>query len=152
MTGEKITIKGIISEGLKAASGQRHKGAAGTIALQKPGLKSIGVEVDKLFNGTINLQLKQGFHITKPDYTLTDYEWIEGVFESFDILRCKIKYGQSTYEGYVYRPKESEHAAAHEASIVELLAPEIPGIRYGDRLSIDVAKDRVVLNHGMHRD
>lgn len=139
-----IKLDGIVVRGLCAASGQGEYAVTypgGTIAMQKKGFVDLGVpDVAKWHNGTINVSLRNSVHITNPTFRLDDFEWSPGEVETFDLLRCVIGHKGQSYDGYIYRPHPSVHAV-HKSDLLELVAEKIPGLSYGDAITVSADKN-----------
>ena len=143
-----IKLDGVVVRGLCAASGQGEYAVSypgGTIAMQKKGFVALGVpDVTKWHNGTINVSLRNSVHITNPTFRLDDFEWSPGEVETFDLLRCVIGHKGQSYDGYIYRPHPSVHAV-HKSDLLELVAEKIPGLSYGDAITVSADKNALSL-------
>jgi len=145
---EKISLRGNIKQGLRIASGlnpDRSLKLNNTIAQQKPFFIKAGIpDMESMHNGTINLFIAPAtFKITKPHYEVT-CEWFKGVTETFHLVKADIEYNNAIYQGYVYYPCPSA-VKNHDDNIVELLAPKIVGVKYGDPITAHVAAQNITL-------
>jgi hypothetical protein len=111
----------------------------GTINLQKPRFKELGLDIDHCYSGTINLSIAPNtFEIIKPEFFLKEIIWKEGRKpENFLICRCIIVHGPKLSDGFVYYPDPSTKVASPDnPNHLQLLAPYIEGLSYGARLSV----------------
>lgn len=145
---QEIILLGKVKEGLRIASGQNPDPALklnNTIFKQKPFFIKNGVDkIENCYNGTVNLDISpHHFKILKPDYEIT-CEWSPGTIETFWLVRADIIFKERTYSGYIYYPCPSL-VKSHKDNIVELLAPQIESLEYGDRCCVKVSADKVKL-------
>lgn len=141
MAIKQITLTGKLVEGHQVASG---KGAespypVGTIAMQKPFFKKLGLDLSGYFEGTLNLKLPiQSFHIEQPDFCFENLVWAPGFNkETFSFLKCQILYKSQHYAGWVYYPHpETKTLHFQQNNMIEILAPTIENIVYGDELTL----------------
>jgi hypothetical protein len=57
-------------------------------------------------------------------------------------MRCRVTFSKLTYEGWIYHPHpETKERHFQDASIVEVIAPLIEGIRYGDIIELQIKSD-----------
>lgn len=113
---------------------------AGTISLQLPHFAARGVDLSGLRPATINLDVGARVTIDRPTLTLTDVAWTDHHdAETFSFVRCFVKWAATTLFGYVYYPHPETKPAHFQAdSVLELLMPDLPGLAYGNELSIEV--------------
>jgi len=118
----------------------------GSVEKQKPHFKKLGLDLDHCFNGTLNVSIKPyEFALTNPEYRFTNVKWTELTnAEDFSFSRCKLKFQGIEYNGFVYFPDpktKKEHF--QDPSTVEVLAPFIMGINYGEELEISLNKNEI---------
>lgn len=135
-----ITITGVVVRGHGVASGQ---GASpypfGTIAMQKPFFEALGLDLSPYFEGTLNISIgPRTFTLGQPEITLRQVAWTSlHPPEDFSFSRCGVIYQGIHYEGWVYYPHpETKKRHFQDASVIEVIAPHIPGLSYGDRVEI----------------
>ncbi|HEY5729168.1 MAG TPA: hypothetical protein VIS72_03900 [Anaerolineales bacterium] len=129
-----------LEKGYRVASGPSEAYPEyGSIEKQKPYFKELGLDLDHVFNGTLNLSIAPyAFEMVKPEHTFRTVKWTELTnAEDFSFSCCKIKFKGQEYDGWVYYPHpDTKKDHFQSASTVEILAPFIEGIRYGDALEI----------------
>ena len=137
-----ITLPARLKKGYRVASGpSKAYPEYGSIEKQKPYFKKLGLNLDRMFNGTLNISIKPyQFVMAKPGYKFKKVKWTELTnAEDFSFSQCKIKFQGKEYKGWVYYPDpktKKEHF--QDASTIEVLAPYIEGIKYGNRLELSL--------------
>lgn len=145
-----ITLKGKLKKGYRVASGPSEAYPEyGSVEKQKPYFKALGLDLEHVFNGTLNISIKPyEFEIAKPEYRFTNVKWTELTnAEGFCFSRCKINFQGMEYEGFVYYPDpktKKEHFQS--ASTIEVLAPLIDGINYGDTVEISLNSKEISIS------
>lgn len=135
-----VALKGRLQKGYRVASGPSAAYPEyGSIEKQKPYFKELGLGLDHVFNGTLNISIEPyEFAMANPEYTFQNVKWTELTnAEDFSFSACKVIFQGTEYNGWVYYPDpktKKEHFQS--ASTVEVLAPPIDGIRYGDELEL----------------
>ena len=138
----RISLPARLEIGYRVASGPSEAYPDyGSIEKQKPYFKELGLNLDNCFNGTLNVSIKpHEFAVIKPEFHFKNVKWTELTnAEDFSFSRCRIKFLGNEYEGFVYYPNpktKKEHFQS--ASTIEILAPFIAGITYGDPLEISL--------------
>jgi CTP-dependent riboflavin kinase len=139
-TPDWITLKGRLKQGYRVASGPSAAYPQyGSIEKQKPFFKALGLELDGMFDGTLNISIEPyAFEMAKPRHTFRGVRWTELTnAEDFSFSACRVRFKNREYEGWVYYPHpETKHDHFQERSTVEVLAPFIEGLRYGDALEL----------------
>jgi hypothetical protein len=81
----------------------------------------------------------------KPEFTFPLVEWTDlHPPETFSFLRCKVVFQDVEYEGWVYYPHpETKLRNFQNPSLIEVIARPIPGIQYGDELSVWVNEEEI---------
>ncbi|MDO8601096.1 MAG: hypothetical protein Q7R46_00260 [bacterium] len=143
---KEIIFEGKIKSGLRIASGLNPDPTLklnNTIFKQKKFFVEAGVAgIQNCYNGTINVDIQPyQFKIIKPDYEVT-CEWSPGTVETFWFVGVDINLKGKNYDGYIYYPCPSP-VKNHKDDTVELLAPKIENLRYGDPISIKIDADKV---------
>jgi len=137
-----ITLKGQLKEGYRVASGpSRSYPEYGSIEKQKPYFKELGLNLDGTFNGTLNISIHPyEFRMVNPEYHFEKVKWSDLMnAENFSFSRCKVSFYREIYDGWVYFPDpKTKDVHLQSASTVEVLAPFIPNIKYGDTLEISL--------------
>ena len=146
-TPQPITLKGRLKKGYRVASGpSKAYPEYGSIEKQKPYFKKLGLSLRRMFNGTLNISIAPyEFEIKKPEITFKKVKWTELTnAEDFSFSRCKITFKGKTYNGWVYYPHpETKKDHFQSRSTVEVLAPFIEGIKYGNTVEISFNSEEI---------
>jgi len=146
-------VEGTIIRGKGYASGKNSvpgitsfkKGLLGTISQQRKFFEKEIPNFKTYFNGTINMGIApRTFKITNPDYHIT-CNWALNLTESFDLLNVRVSYQGSSYPGLIYFPCPSEIKAHKINDMFELITERIPGIKYGNSISISYDDEKLKL-------
>ena len=102
----KITVTGILIEGYHVASRPSKDYPYGAIEKQKPFFKERGLNLDYVYNGTLNISIgPKSFEMIKPQFTFEKVEWTDlHPPETFSFSKCTVTFGRENYEGWVYYP------------------------------------------------
>ncbi|MDJ1173333.1 hypothetical protein [Roseofilum capinflatum] len=135
-------VDGIIQPGHQIASGSALESPypRGSIEMQTPFFKALGLDITPFFQGTLNVSIEpKTFEIVEPEFTFQQVKWIENnPPEDFSFSRCRVLFEGAKYDGLIYYPHpETKIRHFHNPSIIEILAPLIPEIRYGSRVEIE---------------
>lgn len=134
-------IKTIVMEGHGVASGKAKNSPypKGTIEMQTPHFQRLGLDVSNFFSGTLNLSIAPYvFKCVNPEYTFRSVNWAEGFSsEDFSFSQCELIYRTDSFTGYIYYPHpQTKIGHFHSNSLIEVISEEIPGIQYGDVVTL----------------
>jgi hypothetical protein len=141
-------IPGILVRGHQVASRPSKDYPYSSLEKQKPFFKERGLDLSPYFNGTLNISIAPlTFSMSKPEFTFPLVEWTDlHPPETFSFSRCKVFFADAEYEGWVYYPHpETKRTHFQNPSLVEVVAGEIPRIRYGAGLELALNLDEVTL-------
>ena len=133
-------VTGLVVRGYQVASGQAKNSPypKGSIALQLPFFKRLGVDLSGCLAATINVDISPfSFSINDADFHLKNVNWIGDIYEDFFIDQCQLQFKNKSYSGFIYYPHPAtkpDHF--HSATIVEVVCAPIPEIHYGDRVTL----------------
>ena len=146
-TPQWITLPARLNKGYRVASGPSQAYPEyGSIEKQKPYFKELGLDLDAMFNGTLNVSIEPfQFEVIEPEYRFTNVKWTELTnAEDFSFSRCKIIFQGTEHNGFVYYPDpKTKKDHFQSASTVEVLAPFIGKINYGDELEITLNSSEI---------
>ncbi|ANV87943.1 hypothetical protein [Picosynechococcus sp. PCC 7117] len=142
------TVTGLLTRGHQVASGQAKNSPyeAGTIALQTPHFRNLGLDLSGYFPGTLNISIApKTFTLIQPRYTFTNLQWHPDFSpETFSFSPCYIEHRQQRYDGLIYYPHPETKLGHFQApATLEVLAPLIPDLTYGDRLQLSLHQAEV---------
>jgi len=147
-----ITLKGRLKKGYRVASGpSKAYPEYGSIEKQKPYFKKLGLNLDRVFNGTLNVSIHPyHFAMSRPGYKFKKVKWTELTnAEDFSFSRCKVIFRGKEYNGWVYYPDpKTKKDHFQSASTIEVLAPLIPNIKYRNKVEISLNRAEITVSHG----
>lgn len=135
-------VKGVVMAGHQVASGRGDTSPYpdSSIRMQKPFFRERGLDLDGLFEGTLNISIAPWtFRLLAPRWTFERVEWTSlHPPETFSFSGCQLVCEGRLYEGcWVYYPHpQTKKTHFQSPSIVEVLAPEIHGLRYDARVEV----------------
>ena len=134
-------LTGILMQGHQVASRPSAAYPYSSLEKQKPYFKERGFDLSPYFVGTLNISIAPlEFEMTKPEFTFPLVEWTDlHPPETFSFSRCKVKFEEKEYAGWVYYPHpETKKTHFQNPSLIEVITVEIPNIKYGDGLEIEI--------------
>jgi len=149
MNQKWVIVKGLVVRGHRVASRKSEHYPGGTIKMQKPFFKKLGLDLTSYKNGTLNVSISPYiFTMNKPEYTFLDVGWTSHhPPEHFSFSRCKIEFKGIVYDSWVYYPHpETKERNFQAPSIIEVIAQKIPGIKYGDSVEIAINSHEILLS------
>lgn len=146
-----VIVGGIVERGYRVASGEAedNRYPSGTIEMQKPYFKALGLDLAPFYEGTLNVSISpHTFTMRQPQYTFRQVAWTTlHPPEDFSFSRCRLKFDNIEYHGWIYYPHpETKKTHFQNPSILEIIAPFIPNLDYGDRVEITINENEVSLN------
>lgn len=139
-------IHGTLVEGYRVASGPSKDYPYGALDRQRPIFESRGLDLSGYFNGSLNINISPyTFEMLNPKYTFRFVEWTDlHPPEHFSFSHCKVLFQEKEYDGWVYYPHpETKLRHFQNPSLIEVIAKEIPGIKYGQELDVLVNRDEI---------
>ncbi|MEB2334857.1 MAG: hypothetical protein OZ914_11180 [Anaerolineaceae bacterium] len=143
-----IRARGRILEGYRVASGPSADYPYGALSRQRPLFASRGLDLSAYFNGTLNIDISpRAFKLIRPEFTFYNVEWTDlHPPEHFSFSHCKVIFKDNEYDGWVYYPHpETKLRHFQNPSLLEVIAMEIKGIRYGDEVEALVNAEEISL-------
>lgn len=143
-------VLGILKSGHQVASGMSPNNPyeRGTIEMQLPFFQALGLDLSAFFLGTLNVDIApHTFKIVEPGYTFRNVKWHRDYpAEDFSFSPCKIFFQDRIEAGLVYYPHPESKIGHFQAdSIVEVIAPHISGIKYGNTIEIAFNPAEIVI-------
>ena len=140
------SIRGVLVEGYRVASGPSKDYPYGALDRQRPIFKERGLDLAAYFNGTLNVDIRPYvFRVIKPEFTFRNVEWTDlHPPEHFSLSRCQVVFREEAYDGWVYYPHpETKKRNFQNPSLLEIIAYHIPNIQYGDGLDVQVNPEQI---------
>jgi hypothetical protein len=144
-------LQGILVRGHQVASRPSQDYPYGTIEKQKPFFKTLGLDLSEHFDGTLNISIAPlTFRMSAGQFTFERVEWTDRhPPETFSFSQCKVVFKGVEYPGWVYYPHpETKKDHFQNPSVIEVITREIPGIRYGDRLEVEIDTAEIQVRAG----
>ncbi|MAH27037.1 MAG: hypothetical protein CMI19_08820 [Opitutae bacterium] len=139
----KITAKIVPGHGIASGKKEDHRFPNGTISMQMPFFESEGFSGKPFHRGTLNLDVSPySFILGIPSYQFSQVKWCEYLPpENFSFFPCRLidplDDNRKEYPSYVYWPHPSTKPGFEQPPcVLELLAPYIPSVQYGQSLFI----------------
>ena len=147
-------IQGEIQQGHGVASGKNAQSPYpnGTIAMQAPFFKDLGLDLFNFWPGTLNISFKPlEVVLSNPDFTVENMSWTNlhppETFSFWKIKLCHLD--DCVVKGLIYYPHpETKSRHWQAASTLEVLAPWIENLDYGCPLKIKAAAGSLQLIDG----
>lgn len=146
-----MQITGKVKQGYRIASGLNTEGVPGpngiivrdSFVKQRPFFEAEVPEIKEVWTGTINVDISPSTHKMLDFHHQITCEWHPGITETFGIVKDVIlKRGGEEYTAFIYYPMPS---GFHEPrlDVIEILAPKIGGLEYGEEVSLILPADKV---------
>jgi hypothetical protein len=144
-------LTAVVRQGHGVASGQSVGQAdnpypRGTIAMQAPFFKQLGLSLSGLQLATLNLDIApRTWTLHKADYCFEHLEWTHlHPPETFSFVAVEAQWQDAWYKGWIYHP-HAETKAMHfqSKSTIELIVPLIKGIQYGSQIALRLDASKV---------
>ena len=147
-------IQGEIQQGHGVASGKNAQSPYpnGTIAMQAPFFKDLGLDLFNFWPGTLNISFKPlEVVLSNPDFTVENMSWTNlhppETFSFWKVKLCSLD--DCVVKGLIYYPHpETKSRHWQAASTLEVLAPWIENLDYGCPLKIKAAAGSLQLIDG----
>ncbi len=119
----------------------------GTINLQKPFFKDLGLNLDDYYNGTLNFNIAP-YQISHkiPDHQFSLLKWHNDIPpETFSFIKLKLRHRGQWYAGFVYVPHpETKVDHFQPNNTIEVLMPFIKDLHYGDKVCLQVGAQHLM--------
>jgi len=122
---------------------------AGTIALQAPLFAARGLDLSPYLHATLNLDFSPGeWRLRDPDHHIPQLRWTDRhPPETFSFWHCRLRRLSdpegSPWPALIYYPHPETKRAHHQSpSLLELLAPPLPGVQRGERFALGLQGKR----------
>jgi hypothetical protein len=155
-------VNGIIERGHQVASGLGSDSPYphGTIEMQIPIFKELGLDLTGYFQGTLNISISpHTFEVVKPEFTFKNVCWTDKhPPETFSFSRCRIIFNETNPKSKIQNPKsidswiyyphpETKKLHFQSRSIMEIIAPPLPQIEYGSRIEVEYNCSEIVVKY-----
>jgi hypothetical protein len=136
-----LALSGLVVPGHGVASGRSLNSPypQGSVSMQLPFFKALGLDLSDCWPGTLNVSIApKTWALERADYCFEHVSWTHlHPPETFSFVRIQLAWQTQKVNAWIYRPHPETKAAHHQApTTVELLAPHLNGVAYGDRVDI----------------
>lgn len=157
-------LQGTVQAGHGVASGQSASSPypAGSIAMQAPFFRLLGLDLSDCHLGTLNVAVDAlAWHIVQPTHRFERVQWTHlHPAETFSFVRCNVSAAHANAAnehtsganeptsvlGWLYYPHPETKAAHFQASsVMEIVAPRMSGVGYGAQLTLGFAKSALAI-------
>ncbi len=117
--------------------------------MQLPHFRKRGLDLSDFYLGTLNVSIAPyTFELENPKYTFPEVKWHPDYpAETFSFSPCALKYQDRSTQALVYYPHlETKIGHFQDSCIVEVIAPRLADVKYGDRLELKLDPQQVKLN------
>ena len=143
MTLEEVPAKLVKGHGVASGKTKDSRFPEGTISMQVPFFRQRGLDLSNFYLGSLNLDISPySFVLQRPDFSFSQVKWSPDLqAENFSFYQCLLDVMNSNhitpYEGFIYWPHPSTKPEFHKnPNVLEVIAPWIPNISYGDFLKL----------------
>jgi hypothetical protein len=146
-------VTGVVGQGQGIASGRNpvEGDVRGTIRAQREFFRRAGIDTDRLYDGTINVDISPlRFEPIRPSLILRDVRWHPiWAPETFSLFACKVVVRELEHDGFVYYPHpETKPGIFPGHHIAEVWCPFIDGVTYGDAVKLGIFTDAFRIRTG----
>ncbi|MFT6920947.1 MAG: hypothetical protein ACJA2G_003603 [Cognaticolwellia sp.] len=143
-------FKFTVVKGHQVASGRANdpRFPSGTISAQLPFFQALGLDLNGYYLATINAQFNcHAIVLNLYDHYFKQVKWHENMSaENFKFCRCYILANSTSYPTLIYQPQlDTKIEHLQPINQLELLAPFIEHLHYGDVISLVIANAKVTL-------
>ena len=147
----QTSAKAIITRGHGIASGKTKDARfpRGTLSMQAPFFRELGMDLSKFFTGTLNLSVHPfSYRLGTPLHSFAQVKWTASLpAENFSFYSCQVRLFDETVleDALVYWPHPSTKPEFHQDPyVLEVLAPRIEQVDYGKEMLISAAPESLV--------
>lgn len=149
----ELKVSGVVTQGFRIASGLNTEGVSGPYGItikdsfvqQRPFFEAEIPEMKNVWTGTINVDISPHTHRMIGFTKEITCEWHPKITETFGLVTgVTLTHAGKNYPAIIYYPMPSEF---HEPrmNVIEILAPKIEGLAYGDKVDLVLPADKVVV-------
>jgi hypothetical protein len=148
MTTQWVPGTIVAGHGVASGSEKQDQFPGGAIALQKPVFSGLGLDLARFYDGTINVDIApHRIELRTPRATFEHVVWLDGYpAETFSFADGRIRVGEDEHTAMLFYPHpETKPEHFQPPTVIELLAPYIPGLRVGASAHVWLDPDQVAV-------
>jgi hypothetical protein len=136
-----LLLHGTVVPGHGVASGRALNSPypQGSVAMQMPFFKARGLDLSHCWAGTLNVSVApKTWSVLHADYCFAQVTWTHlHPPETFSFVSLQLLWRTQSIDAWLYYPHPETKAAHHQnASVMEIIAPRLDGLTYGDSLTL----------------
>jgi hypothetical protein len=140
-----IALHGVVVRGHGVASGQAAGSPypQGSVAMQMPFFNARGLDLSDCWAGTVNVSVApHTWRLLRADHCFERLAWTHlHPPETFSFVRLKLLWRSKSIGAWLYYPHPETKATHHQhASVMEIIAPRMDGLAYGDAVTLQYAQ------------
>jgi hypothetical protein len=137
-------LSGTVIPGHGVASGRAANSPypQGSIAMQMPFFAALGLDLGHCWPGTLNVSIApHTWELLRAEHCFEKLEWTHlHPPETFSFVQVQLTWRNQRTTAWLYRPHPETKAAHHQApSVMEIIAPRMEGLVYGDVVGLEFA-------------
>ena len=143
-----LSLSGTVTRGHQVASRQSESYSKGTIELQSPFFRERGLDLSGYYYGTLNILISPySFKVTSPEFYFPRVEWTsKHPPEDFSFSRCRVIFKEASHDAWIYYPHPETKIRHHQNhSVIEVIAPYIRDLKYGDVVDLHVKATEIAV-------
>ncbi len=115
--------------------------------MQAPHFRALGIDLSPFYLGTLNVSIAPAIFTLQPPITLPLVKWsAHHDPESFSFAPIHLCWQQQSFDGLIYYPRpETKINHFQDPSVLELLLPRVPGIAYGNEVTLSASVDDLII-------
>jgi hypothetical protein len=134
-------LQGLVIQGHGVASGVATNSPypQGSVSMQLPFFKARGLDLSAYWPGTLNISIApHTWSLAHADYCFEHVAWTHlHPPETFSFVQLQLVWRQLPVAAWLYYPHPETKAAHHQANtVVEVIAPRLDGLAYGETVQI----------------
>jgi hypothetical protein len=143
-----LALQGVVVQGHGVASGRSAHSPypCGSVAMQMPFFKALGLDLSDCWAGTMNVSIApHTWALKRADYCFEKLVWTHlHPAETFSFVRLQLGWQQHTVSAWLYYPHPETKTAHHQPrTMVEIIAPRLEGVAYGDVVQLTLAGEAI---------
>jgi hypothetical protein len=143
-----LALNGIVVPGHGVASGCAVDSPypQGSVAMQMPFFAARGLDLSACWAGTLNVSIAPlSWSLLRAAYRFDNLEWTHlHPAETFSFVPLHLIWRGQRTAAWLYYPHPETKAAHHQsASIMEIIAPRLESLHYGDKVGLEYAAGAV---------
>jgi hypothetical protein len=118
----------------------------GSVAMQMPFFAAHGLDLSDCWAGTLNVSIAPlAWSLLRADHCFAHLAWTHlHPPETFSFVQLHLAWRNQRAAAWLYYPHPETKAAHHQsASVMEIIAPRLEGLQYGDAVRLEFAAGMV---------